>query len=560
MMRSDVHAPEDPREKGNYLYFLLQTPLTAALRPDGTCLDEIDLDTGRLREKVRMMNSLTDEKLLEKLDSAAGFRSVVAGIGISVSSEASVSVRAEWIMYGKKSRYGSGTHLAAECPADGRESVLWLDDAAWGGDDDAAGQLRFFFAKEGQTAQATVLLYVRPGVEFPQVLREPPVDFASSAYPALLGRSLYSRGNNARLKKAFARAQRGETITLAFLGGSITQGAGAKPIHTQCYAYQAWQKTQALLGCPVQFVKAGIGGTPSELGMIRLERDILRKGTPDILVIEFAVNDNDDETQGRCYESLIRQALALPGEPAVVLLFSVFCDDWNLQERCGPIGRYYDLPMVSVRDAVVPQFGLDAKAGGVISKRQYFYDSFHPTNDGHRVMADCLVHLFREAGGAEADAPVMLPAKSCTGRTFADVRLLDRGHSLPGVCVQPGDFTEKDKNLQGAEMDDVYRAAPQFPENWMHAAGAGSAPFLLHLRCKSLFLVQKDSSEDSFGAADIFVDGKHCRTVDPHTVGWIHCGALLLFESDTPAEHEVEIRMAAQDGEKAFTILGFGVC
>ncbi|MCI2047993.1 MAG: SGNH/GDSL hydrolase family protein [Faecalibacterium sp.] len=539
---------------------MYQTPLTAALRPDGTCLDEIDLDTGRLREKLRMMNSLTDAALLGKFDSAAGFRSVVAGIGISVSSDALAAVQAEWILFGKKSRYGSGTHLTASCPADGRETVLWLDDAVWSDDDYTSGQLRFFFEKEGQTAQATVLLYVRPSVEFPQASLEAPVDFAAPAYQELLARSLYSRGNNARLKKAFARAQRGEEITLAFLGGSITQGAGAKPIHTQCYSYQAWQKTQALLGHPVQFVKAGIGGTPSELGMIRLERDILRKGTPDILVIEFAVNDNDDETQGRCYESLIRKALSLPGEPAVVLLFSVFCDDWNLQDRCGPIGRYYDLPMVSVLDAVVPQFGLDAKAGGVISKRQYFYDSYHPTNDGHRVMADCLVHLFHEVGRAEADAPISMPEKSCTGRTFEDVRLLDRAHILPGAAVQAGDFAARDENLQGAEMDDVYRATPQFRENWMHEAGAGTAPFALRVRCKSAFLVEKDSSEDTFGAADVFVDGKLCRTVDPHTVGWIHCGALLLFESDTPAEHEIVIRMAEQDADKAFTILGFGVC
>lgn len=43
----------------------------------------------------------------------------------------------------------------------------------------------------------------------------------------------------------------------------------------------------------IHFIKAGVGGTPSQLGMIRYERDILRDGRvePDIVIVEFAVND-----------------------------------------------------------------------------------------------------------------------------------------------------------------------------------------------------------------------------------------------------------------------------
>lgn len=72
----------------------------------------------------------------------------------------------------------------------------------------------------------------------------------------------------------------------------------------------------------MKFIKAGVGGTPSELGMIRFDRDVLRDGQqPDIVVIEFAVNDEGDETEGDCYESLVRKVLNLPWKPAVILLF-----------------------------------------------------------------------------------------------------------------------------------------------------------------------------------------------------------------------------------------------
>ena len=88
-------------------------------------------------------------------------------------------------------------------------------------------------------------------------------------------------------------------------------------------------------GKNIHFVKAGVGGTPSELGIIRYERDILKFGEvkPDIVIVEFAVNDEGDETKGICYESLCLKILSGDNMPAVVLLFSVFVNDWNLQDR-----------------------------------------------------------------------------------------------------------------------------------------------------------------------------------------------------------------------------------
>ena len=47
--------------------------------------------------------------------------------------------------------------------------------------------------------------------------------------------SVMSTGNNARLKNVIARAQRGEVVTLATIGGSITEGAGAGT-YQDCWA------------------------------------------------------------------------------------------------------------------------------------------------------------------------------------------------------------------------------------------------------------------------------------------------------------------------------------
>lgn len=308
-------------------------------------------------------------------------------------------------------------------------------------------------------------------------------------------------GNNTRLKTAIAKAVKGEDVTIAYIGGSITQGAGAKPIHTGCYAYQSYLRFKELFGKDggenIHYVKARVGGTPSELGVIRYERDILRDGavTPDVVVVEFAVNDEDDETKGNCFESLCLKIPSASNQPAVILLFSVFVNDWNLQERFSPVGMHYHLPMVSVKNAVTEQFRLIKAEGNIISKRQFFYDIYHPTNDGHRVMADCLTFLFSETyKSLTTGGDITLDKLPVLGNDFACTRLLDR------------------KSHTGPE----------------------------------------------FGKADILVDGKLVVTADPYTNNWTHCNPVILYQNELNLEHVIEIRMAAGDEDKCFTILGFG--
>jgi len=295
--------------------------------------------------------------------------------------------------------------------------------------------------------------------------------------------------------------------------------------------------------------------------MIRYERDVLKDGAvqPDIVIVEFAVNDAGDETNGACYESLCLQILEAPNKPAVVLLFSVFVNDWNLQDRLAPVGTHYNLPMVSVKDAVTPQFTLSKAEGNIISKRQFFYDIYHPTNDGHTIMADCLGHLFAETAAApEDEADMMTDIAPIIGNDFKHVRLLDRKDRTDEAVIDAGGFTATDDELQNVEMDLNPAGTPQFPYNWMHTAETGGEPFKMTITCRSLVLVYKDSGSSAFGKADIYVDGEYAKTEDPHVINWTHCNAVLLVREDESRPHTIVIRMAPGDEDKQFTILGFG--
>ncbi|MNO34570.1 hypothetical protein D3C76_246070 [compost metagenome] len=558
-------APRDPVEKRSGFFVLFETAIEATARADGRPSQEIYLEGSYLTDKARYIGGVTDEQMLALLSSWAGFRKLVHSIGISVKTERE---QAEVFFllqnWGTAGKYETGTRLLVPCPGDGTELILILEDIAWSGDDEGPGKFAFEFSREGELATASIIFYLHDGYTVPELTAEPPVTFGSNEYRDMIGKSLIHSGNNTRLKTAIAKAVQGEDITIAYIGGSITQGAGAKPIHTGCYAYQSYLRFKELFGKDggenIHYVKAGVGGTPSELGVIRYDRDILRDGavTPDIVVVEFAVNDEGDETKGNCFESLILKILSAENRPAVILLFSVFVNDWNLQERLSPVGWHYNLPMVSIKDAVTGQFRLSKAEGNIISKRQFFYDIYHPANDGHRVMADCLAFLFSETSQSLMDdADITLDKPPVLGKDYAGTRLLDRGNRT-GAVVEAVGFTGTDTELQMVEMDMNPFGTPEFPYNWMHTASSGPDSFKLTITSRNLILVYKDSGSPGFGKADVYVDGQLRLTADPHENNWTHCNPVILYQNEYNQEHVVEIRMAPEDQDKCFTILGFG--
>lgn len=565
-------APKDPEKKRAGFYIMRNKQVSGSAQPDGTGVQFIYLNDGRMISSARIVGNITDDAVLDLLATTEGFRRLVHSIGVSVEMDgADGKAVFEYQMYGKSDMYGSGTTLRMEVPADGMEYVLNLSDCDWSADDDIPGQIRFVFdepQKDGAAAQAVVAVkfYLNDGFTAPEPEEEEQVDFACGEYQEMVRRSLVQTGNNARLKAAIERARQGEEVTIAFIGGSITQGAGAVPINTKCYAWQTFEGFCRLAGKGVDenvhYVKAGVGGTPSELGMIRYERDVCGDGAvaPDIVVVEFAVNDEGDETKGVCYESLVRKILAAKNRPAVILLFAVFANDWNLQERLCVVGERYQLPMVSTRDCVVEQFYRKAGAGRVVTKNQFFYDCFHPTNIGHRIMADGLLHLMQEVGKSPMDKDTLdlAAVPAVIGDAFEKVWLYDRSSESDAVTIiSAGDFVETDEELQGVERDRDLTHTKEFPYNWRHIKGA--EPFVMEVCCTGLVMVNKDSGAPDAGCAQVFVDGERVLFVDPKVNGWTHCNPLICFRDRERRTWRVEVRMQPGDEDKEFTILGFGV-
>lgn len=557
----DKIAPKDPTAKRPGFYVLLDKPVGGLPSNDGVGHHPVYINDDRLVTFAKMVGGIDDENILEMLRTAKGFRKLVHSVGVSIVGD--LPDKVVTFTLGFSGELGSGgSRNSMKITTDGTEHIMVMDEQQWSDSDETPQEFLFELVKPKDIATATVKLYLNDGYTVPEVDPDPPVAFDTPAYSEMIARSCLSTGNNIRIKRVLQQLRDGKPTTIAFLGGSITQGAGAVPSQEMCYARKTYEAICERYtpdhGAHVRYIKAGVGGTPCQLGIIRYDRDITRDGAvqPDLIIVEFAVNDEADETKGLMHESLIQKIWSAPNEPAVVMLFSVFANDWNLKDRLAPIGWRHELPMVNVLDAVSPQFRVGVGERSVITRRQYFYDVFHPSNSGHRIMRDCLMYMLDRLD-KQQEGPAPKELAPYYGFDFAETKLLDRSVNPFDAVIDPGCFTETDADLQSVPFDFEDVNTPEFPHNWKK--GAGDNPFTMDITCRSIQLVFKDSGSKEFGAAVVTVDGKEVAAYDPRQAGWTHCHAAIILKEKTAQRHHIEIKMQEPGTDKVFTILGFGV-
>lgn len=395
-------------------------------------------------------------------------------------------------------------------------------------------------------------------------------DPSDELYAEMKTNSLLSTGNNARLKNVIEKARNGEDVTLAYIGGSITEGALASP-NSKCYAEvsaNAFAQTYGKDGgSNVHFINAGMSGTPSDIGVVRYNRDVidrLPEGSdhPDVLFIEFAVNDNGTATNGGGYEGLIRQALK--SGSAVVLIFSVFKSTAGgrvMENKYRPYGEHYDIPMISMGDGIVEHFNEDGFYDW------YFGDNLHPNNTGYQLMSDCIMNLMDAVDKETAeidnitDIDAMAAMKTAT---YQGIKMIDAKTTTADdaalASISAGSFTAKDTATGNFQYPyNGEKKAAWFPDNWMHAEGAGNDALTIKATCKTLMFVYKLSNSTTYGAADLYIDGVKKDTLSGYDKsGWNNGKVYVALTDDTAAEHTIELKMKDGDKDKCFTLMAIG--
>lgn len=202
------------------------------------------------------------------------------------------------------------------------------------------------------------------------------------AVPALLADSLSASSD----LKNYAPLVNKDKINIVYLGGSITQGTGASAGYKSWVGRVSSAFNRAFPG-KVNNYNVGVGGTGSDLGLFRLSDDVISKN-PDIVFVEFAVNDEDFvpvESQ-KFMEGIVRNLLKLPNPPIIEFIYTTTNQFRAFDTVHQVVADYYNIPSINLQSYMK---GLvDA---GKIKTTDFLGDGTHPNDYGYELYAEYIM-------------------------------------------------------------------------------------------------------------------------------------------------------------------------
>jgi len=191
-------------------------------------------------------------------------------------------------------------------------------------------------------------------------------------------------------------------LHIAFLGGSVTQGYIAQQVMQNAYPQMV---TEALRkdGFEPEMTLC------AEPGMFTLHCHLLldtyvMPTNPDLVFLEFAINEMKLPPNVKSFEALIRRFLTLEKPPIVCVIILRNANDYSCESYMQEIAAHYGLPCINVRKGL--NAAIDA---GKLTFADYADHESHPYEDGHKMIAECVCELFRQAKEKHEFSPSPLP-------------------------------------------------------------------------------------------------------------------------------------------------------
>lgn len=204
-------------------------------------------------------------------------------------------------------------------------------------------------------------------------------------------RSIKNTYTTAPIQEIFKRAEVNKKLTVGVIGGSITAGANASDFQQTAYAPLVVQWFRKKFPqTEIHFVNAGIGATNSLFGVHRVDGDLLSY-KPDIVIIEFSVNDQGESRTKASYEGLIRKILKSENKPAILALGLMDMQGNSWQKYHLEVCNHYHIPYISYRDALYPEIQNGNMVWSEISS-----DEVHPNDRGHQIISNLVTHFLEE--------------------------------------------------------------------------------------------------------------------------------------------------------------------
>ena len=217
---------------------------------------------------------------------------------------------------------------------------------------------------------------------------------------------------NRGLANAYEKFKTTKKGIVAFLGGSITHNPGWRNKTAQ-YLQEHFPETE------FQFIAAGIPSLGSTPHAFRFQRDVLERGTPDLLFVEAAVNDRgngfSEKAQLKGLEGILRQMYAKNSKADVVMMaFAEPAKNTDYDAGKEPvevrvhqrIAKYYGAVYINLAREVYDRI----KAGEF--SWEYDFKDLHPSPYGQEVYFQTIKELLKrdpdqsKAGNAKLPNPI----------------------------------------------------------------------------------------------------------------------------------------------------------
>lgn len=208
------------------------------------------------------------------------------------------------------------------------------------------------------------------------------------------------RGN---LDNLVYKLKNDEEITVVYLGGSVTAGAGASSgDKTSWRGLTGEWLANMFPNANIIRKNSAMGGSGSMLGAFRTDVDVLAYD-PDLVFVEFAVNDSysghyADGTVQFYYESILRQIREKSPDTEII---SIFTADQ------GHLNNTSKHAVAALQDEVAAHYGVSsidvglALCNHIVAEgaawNDYVTDSVHPADAGYKIYAAAIEqYLFSE--------------------------------------------------------------------------------------------------------------------------------------------------------------------
>lgn len=203
--------------------------------------------------------------------------------------------------------------------------------------------------------------------------------------------TIHRRGELSNLKKAIQSG----SVNLGFAGGSITTATTVNnwPTYLRGWFLNAYN------GVRLNTFNAAIGATGSLCGLLLAEQELIRTEC-DLVLVEYAVNDNDvdAEERMRTREGLIRKLLRANID--VVLVYTFYQNMYDEMKDGGVPQSIQDLEQLAehynLSSVFMAQEAYEQVQRGIIPWNAWLPDGTHPHHIGSYFYANAVIAFLQE--------------------------------------------------------------------------------------------------------------------------------------------------------------------